>query len=219
MPWLTPAGNSGTAEKNYSAIDQELLAIVWALKHFRPYLYGRQFIIVTDNQPITYLKTQKDPKGRLARWLHEICSYDFDIKHRPGKHHQDADALSRFRQRTSAAPPVCGATVLEPSKERLHQQQLADPDLRCVIKQLATGDKPKAEGEWRHGTLRSFRRIWSELEMSDGILVKVSPTNGQKLTVLPRVLRRDALQHLHDEVLGGHMRVEKTNLRIHEKFY
>ena len=60
------------AEQNYPAHERELAAVVWAMRHFRPYLYGQRFLVLTDNEPITYLKTMKDPRGRLARWLQEI---------------------------------------------------------------------------------------------------------------------------------------------------
>lgn len=49
------------AEKNYSTIERELLTIVYAVHYFRPYLYGREFILVTDHRPIVWLKSYKDP--------------------------------------------------------------------------------------------------------------------------------------------------------------
>jgi hypothetical protein len=57
-----------SAEQNYSTIEKELTAIVWACKHFRPYLLGRTFTIVTDHKPLTWMIKVKDQNSRLMRW-------------------------------------------------------------------------------------------------------------------------------------------------------
>ncbi|GJQ66512.1 hypothetical protein Trydic_g5150 [Trypoxylus dichotomus] len=57
-----------SAEKNYSTIERELLAIVECCKHFRPYLFGREFLIETDHKPLVWLFSLKDPNSRLTRW-------------------------------------------------------------------------------------------------------------------------------------------------------
>jgi hypothetical protein len=83
------------AERNYSATEKEALALVWATDHFHPYLYRRKFTLITDHCPLTWLKSIKEPKGRLARWLLTISEYDWQIRHKAGKHHRNADGLSR----------------------------------------------------------------------------------------------------------------------------
>lgn len=65
------------AEKNYSTIEKELLAIVWAVKHFRPYLFGRRFKILTDHRPLVYLFSLKEPSSRLTKFRLLIEEYTF----------------------------------------------------------------------------------------------------------------------------------------------
>lgn len=86
-----------SAETKYSTIERELLAIVWAVKHFRPYLFGRKFTLVTDHRPLTWLFSIKDPGSRLARWRLKLEEYDYNIVYKPGKINKNADALSRIK--------------------------------------------------------------------------------------------------------------------------
>ena len=85
------------AEINYSTIERELLAIVWCVRHFRPYLYGRKFKIATDHRPLTWLFNVKDPGLRLVRWRLFLEEYEYEIIYKPGKMNTNADALSRIR--------------------------------------------------------------------------------------------------------------------------
>lgn len=84
-------------EINYPVIEKELLSIVWAIKHFRPYLYGRRFRILTDHRPLVYLFGMKDPSSRLIKFRLALEEYDFYIEYIKGSLNGPADALSRIR--------------------------------------------------------------------------------------------------------------------------
>lgn len=83
-------------ETRYSTIEKELLAIVWATKYFRPYLYGKQFTIRTDHRPLVWLNSLKEPNAKLQRWKIKLGEYNFDIEYVKGKDNQVADGLSRM---------------------------------------------------------------------------------------------------------------------------
>ncbi len=89
---LTPS------EKKWSTYDRELWAVVWSVRHFRHFLSGAPFKIITDHKPLLNLKkaaVDNDPTGRRARWILEMDVYDFTILYREGKQHSNADSLSR----------------------------------------------------------------------------------------------------------------------------
>jgi hypothetical protein len=86
------------AEKNYSTTEKELLAIVWGVRYFRPYLYGTKFTIVTDHKPLTWIVSVKDPGSRLLRWRLKLEEYDYEIVYKRGVANTNADALSRVSQ-------------------------------------------------------------------------------------------------------------------------
>ncbi len=83
------------AEKNYSTIEKELLAIIFCLTKFKHYLGGK-FILRTDHKPLTYLRNIKEPKGKFSRWILFLEQFDFEIVYKQGKTNYAADLLSRF---------------------------------------------------------------------------------------------------------------------------
>lgn len=83
------------AERNYSTIEKELLAILACVRNFRPYLYGQKFTIETDHNPLVWLAKIKEPNSRLIRWKLKLEEFDFVIKYKKGKENRVADALSR----------------------------------------------------------------------------------------------------------------------------
>ena len=83
------------AEQNYCTIEKELTAIVWACRHFRRYLIGRTFTIVTDHKPLTWMFNVKDLSPRLLRWRLLLEEFHYTIEYKAGKKNVNADALSR----------------------------------------------------------------------------------------------------------------------------
>ena len=89
------------AEKNYSHLDKEALAIVFGVKKYHQYLFGRRFEIKTNHKPLTHIfkeskATPTMAAGRIQRWALTLGAYDYTIQYREGKQHANADALSRL---------------------------------------------------------------------------------------------------------------------------
>ena len=82
-------------QRKYCTTRKELLAIVRFTRQFRHFLLGRQFLIRTDHNSLTWLLRFKHIEGQLARWLEELSQFDMIILHRPGKCHGNADGMSR----------------------------------------------------------------------------------------------------------------------------
>ena len=83
------------AEQNYCTTRRELLSVILAVKHFRPYLYGREFTLRNDHASLQWLYRRKEPSHQVARWLEILSEFQFELKHRPGANHGNADGLSR----------------------------------------------------------------------------------------------------------------------------
>ena len=83
-------------QKRYCTTRKELLSVIRFTRQFKHLLLGRHFICRSDHSSLRWLKNFKDASNQLARWLEELQQYHFTIKHRPGKEHANADALSRL---------------------------------------------------------------------------------------------------------------------------
>ncbi|UYV65565.1 hypothetical protein LAZ67_3004714 [Cordylochernes scorpioides] len=98
-------------EKNYSISELECLAIVESVEKFRIYLMGRKFTIFSDHHALQWLKTIKNPSGRLFRWSLRLSSYEYEVRYIKGKLQYEADLLSRN--------PFCG--FLDTTLIKTHQ--------------------------------------------------------------------------------------------------
>ena len=89
------------AERNYSNLEREALALVLSVKKFHQYIYDRHFSLVTDHKPLESLfnekkATQLMAAARIQRWALTLATYSYPIEYKPGPEHANADALSRL---------------------------------------------------------------------------------------------------------------------------
>ena len=82
-------------EQNYSTIERECLAIVWAMQKFQNFLYGQHFVLEVDHEPLKYLNQTNFQNGRLMRWALSIQPFRFTVKAIKGSENVGADFLSR----------------------------------------------------------------------------------------------------------------------------
>ena len=82
-------------ESRFPATEKELLAIVWSIEKFKRYIYGKEFILQTDHEPLTYLNNMSNSNGRLMRWAIILQSYSYCIEYIKGSENVGADILSR----------------------------------------------------------------------------------------------------------------------------
>ena len=86
------------SERNYPAHKLEFLAMKWAITDkFHEYLYGAEFQVLTDNNPLTYILTTAKLDATGHRWVAALSNYTFSISYKPGRNNTDADALFRIQ--------------------------------------------------------------------------------------------------------------------------
>ena len=202
-------------EKKYSVTEKEALAVVFATDHFRAYLLGRKFTVVTDHHALRWLHSVT-PKGRLARWVMDLQEYLFDVRHRPGSDNGNADALSRLPHVSSCA------TTMHPGYNLL-QAQRDDLDIQTVT-QMKCNDQPRPPFfVWaKNPTLRALWHCWNKLHIVNDFLVKdVDSSNGsipEYAFVIPTKLIASVLNGIHSSPFSGHMGVKRTLSRARHRF-
>ena len=147
-PILCASRTLTKSERNYSQLEKEALSLIYGVKKFHRYLYGRHFILVTDHKPlVTILGPKKGvptlAAARLLRWSLILSAYIYDIEFRSTKEHSNVDMLSRLPfervyddQPDTWEPSVFNVSqlnMLPVSQNQLRNEIKADPLLSQVL--------------------------------------------------------------------------------------
>lgn len=208
------------AEKNYSQLDREALAIIYGVKKFHYYLYGRKFVLFSDNLPLCHILSPKRgmpglAAARIQRWALELADYNFEVKHRPGSRNVTADGLSRLPLPTTELHPdiVRWASEATEVNERaisslpvnatqVAQSTRTDIVLSRVLQYVRTGWPTEVDGE-----LKAYFSRKLELTVEQDCLLW-----GCRV-VVPVKLREKLMTELH-EGHNGMVRM-KALARLH----
>jgi hypothetical protein len=117
-------------EKKYGITKLEALAVVWATETFKPYLVDHKFELITDHKALLKLNELKDTNPMLERWSIKLSQYQYRVTYREGRHHENADCLSR--------DPINGIDVSDELAIAKAQQE--DSKLGKWFKELEKGE-------------------------------------------------------------------------------
>ncbi len=193
------------AQLNYSVTEKECLALVYAVKKYRHYIYGTHFTLYSDHNPLQHIMKIKNPNGRLTRWSLILMEYDFTVVYKPGKNHQNADALSRY--------------PYEKPDDK-------DEEITLLLNSTLNIPEAQSKDEWCKTITNSIKnggKINQKFVIENNVLYrKTFDSNHQKklLVCLPKLLRKQILRDFHDsEIAGAHLGFLKTYLKVKSRFF
>ncbi|KAL5503369.1 hypothetical protein EMCRGX_G010306 [Ephydatia muelleri] len=192
------------AERRYSTIEREALAVVAAVKEFYPYLYGRPFTLLTDHNPLTSLQGLKDTGGRLTRWLLYLQQFDIKVLYRPGRCNGNADTMSRRPDDSADQVAVVNEITCLSDTEMLRQEQAKDAYIAEIMQKLQTDGSDHKHGEY---------------QLKKGLLMRQrgGSDDSHAQLVVPAALRQMVLEELHNK--SGHLGTHKTLEKVKERFF
>ena len=204
------------SERNYAQIEKEALSLVFGIKKFHQYLYGRHFILMTDHKPLTSILGPKQgipplAAARMQRWALLLSAYTYDIKFRSTKMHANADGLSRLPLPddlpvgNAPDPAIFNMSQLESlpiQAQEVAAATAADPVLHKVLMALRTG--------WPGVVPTPLLPFWRRKE---DLSVEGNSILWGCRVIVPEKLRKKVLSELHQ----GHPGVVrmKTLARSH----
>lgn len=212
------------AEINYSPTDKELSAIIWGMSHFRPYLYGHKFCVVTDHRALLWLYKLESPKSRQIRWQIYLGDYDFTIIHKPGTLIKNADALSRIRQETDKSLNVFECNAITRSKTHSNiELQKVNSNLQINDNDTNTSN-PKIEENELEQSIESHTTSHDTLNDKPSLFEYNIDNNSdnRKDLIIKHITDESEIQQLihdfHISPLGGHQGIYRTFKRIRQYY-
>jgi len=202
------------AETRYATHEQELLAIIIAVKTWRHFIYGKRFVIQTDHHSLIHFQKQQNLSNRQARWSELLAQYDFEIQYVPGDTNVVADALSR---RADHQPPVTNAAVVEPTTSTSFNQVTAvTSSSNTILEQIRQGYQQ--DDECKHILLDDEKKenVSNEWQVTSAGLIK---RRDQVLVPNDSTLRTMIITSNHDDITAAHRGVAKTIDLITRSFY
>lgn len=191
------------AERNYSQIEKEALAIIYGVKKFHIYLYGKQkFIMVTDHKPLLAILGPKVGlptlvAARLQRWAITLAAYNYDIEYRPTAKMGNVDALSRLPVDEAPSEQEDSILLIESlslpiTAKKIAEATTQDPTLSQVLQGLLTGRKNVPD----RGDCKLYLQVWPELSTEQNCILR-----GSRV-VVPTKLRKRVLEEIHADHQG-----------------
>ena len=203
------------AELHYPPHEQELLAIIVALKTWRHYLLGTKFNVATDHRSLIYLQTQPHLSARQTRWLEFLQQFDFGTEYKEGRTNVVADGLSRRPDHKSVTPVTSTVSVVSSSsidvganlREAIMQSYTIDKECSELITMASSPDS-----NYPSSSTRSDSRV----RLQGGLLV-----NDSHRILIPSSaasVKSMIFHECHDAPLAGHSGAAKTIDRIARRF-
>jgi hypothetical protein len=201
------------SERNFSITEKECLALVWAVKKFRPFIWGCPIKIVTDHHALCWLQSKSDLAGRLARWAMTLSEHKYTITHKNGKLHQDADALSRY-----------------PTNDENDRPQTTTDTHSDTPICLLTQDN---RNELQEGQQREWAYVFENQEagrettnytIENGLLYRMQITGEGEGEIelrlcIPRNFKTAILQACHDDTTAGHLGENRTYDKVAQRYF
>jgi hypothetical protein len=135
-----------------AAYERELIGLVQAVRHWRPYLWGRQFLVRTDHFSLKYRLDQRLSTVLQHQWISKLFRFDFTVEYRPGRLKTVADALSRHHaELTPEVADELGAMCVRSSPifaflDDVRQATARAPDAQDMLRRLGGGE---FQAPWR----------------------------------------------------------------------
>jgi hypothetical protein len=196
------------AQLNYSTIEKELLAVVFALDKFRSYLLGSKVIIYSDHAALKYLFSKEDAKSNLIRWILLLQEFEIEIRDKKGSKNVVADHLSRITvDFTEEAVPISETL---PDEQLMHIAHAHSPWFADIVNYLVIGQMPL---HWGRQDKSKFMSMVTNFFWDDPYLFKYCPDQIIRRCI-PEPDKSSVISFCHDHACGGHFSAKETAAKI-----